>query len=90
MADPAGIAIACLDQGGPLPPYSVLGCSYITASLHMAARPLTSPLRLPWTSEPGPAVSRAGLGRPFAVVMEVACASALVMCPCGSMYPGRQ
>src|SRR6266487_2982502 len=41
--------------------------------------------RLTWPgSEPGRA------GRPLAVVMEVACASALVMCPCGSMYPGRQ
>ena len=29
MADPAGIAIACLDRGGPLPPYSALGRSYI-------------------------------------------------------------
>jgi hypothetical protein len=28
MADPAGIAIACLDQSGPLPPYSAFGRSY--------------------------------------------------------------
>jgi hypothetical protein len=40
---------------------------------------------LPWASGPGP-----GAGRPLAVVMEVVCASALVMCPCGSMYPGRR
>ena len=58
---PAGVASAGLDQGGLLPPCFALGRSYITASLHMAARPAASPSRLPWTCEPGPAVSRPGL-----------------------------
>jgi hypothetical protein len=31
-----------------------------------------------------------GLASPPAVVPEVACVSALMMCPSGSMYPGRQ
>ena len=39
LGRPCGIAIAGLDQGGPLPPYYALGRSYIPASWHTAARP---------------------------------------------------
>jgi mRNA interferase RelE/StbE len=52
-----------------------------------AARNLTIEITVDLRTRPGSEPARTG--RPLAAVMEVACASALVMCPCGSTYPGR-
>ena len=52
-----------------------------------APRPVPHRVHRPHAARP-PRASAAC--RTLAAVMEVACASALVMFPCGSMYPGRQ